>query len=61
MTILQFVRVFGHYALALTAQNLELLAEDYVLENQRFAIAERPSEQVQDETQHPGRLAAGRL
>jgi hypothetical protein len=37
------------------------VAEDNVLEDQRLASAERSSKQVQDEIQHPGRLAGREL
>ena len=38
-----------------------LRAQGDVLEDQRFAGAERSSDQMYDEIQHPGSLAVGRL
>jgi hypothetical protein len=40
---------------------LELVTERDVFEDQRSAGAERSSDQMYDEIQHPERLAAGRL
>jgi hypothetical protein len=44
-----------------TTQHLELMAQRDVLEDQRFASAKWSSNQVQDDLEHPERLAAGRL
>lgn len=55
------VAVLQRRALSPTAEDLKLMAEGDVLEDQRFATAKRSSNQVQDEFEHPERLAAGRL
>ena len=40
------------------SKDLELVAEGDVLEDQRLAGTKWSSDQVQDEVEHPGRLAA---
>lgn len=55
------VPILQRRALPATAEHLELVAEGNVLEDQRFASADRSSNQVQDELNHPERLAAREL
>jgi hypothetical protein len=55
------IAVLQRRALSPAAENLEVVAESDVLEDQRFAGAERSSDQVQDEIEHLGRLAGGEL